>query len=145
MGPEGYIPSMLVFGTLPTFPGGKSNDREQELRMEVIRVTRREIETITAELRIKAALKARLPPSTEFDIRPGMRVRVYREAIKRWEGPFNVARTMGKQIWVTDGASTKQFNCTQVLPDPADTADREMSRLLEGFQNLNSGGYPAYL
>lgn len=36
----------------------------------------------------------------------------------------------------------ENFNCTQVLYDPSDIADREMSRLLEGFQKLNDGGLP---
>lgn len=49
---------------------------------------------------------------------------------------------MGKQVWITDGVATKQFGCAQILPYPADFSDREMSHLLQGFQNLNSGGLP---
>lgn len=31
---------------------------------------------------------------------------------------------------------------TELLPDPADEADREMSRILEGFRAFNTGGIP---
>lgn len=43
---------------------------------------------------------------------------------------------------IRDGKNQKQFSCTQPLPEPADEADREMSRLLEGFRAFNTGGIP---
>lgn len=49
---------------------------------------------------------------------------------------------MGMHVWITDGAKVQQFICTQIIPDPADVADRELSRLLEGFKLFNSGVIP---
>lgn len=69
-------------------------------------------------------------------------MRVYREGTRKWEGPFTISRTAGKQIWVSDGKKLKQFNCTQVLLDTADVANRELSRILKEFQKLISGGIP---
>lgn len=40
MGPEGMIPSILVFGTLPTLPTGDNNNGDQAQRMGVIETAR---------------------------------------------------------------------------------------------------------
>lgn len=133
MGQEGTIPSMTVFGTLPTFPTGETNNRDQVERMVVIKETKGEMSLITAELRVSAALKARLPLATKFDFATGQRIRVYRESSRRWEGPFTISRIAGKQVSVSHGEKVEQLICTQILPYPADIAEREMSRLQEGF------------
>lgn len=95
-----------------------------------------------SELRNRAALKVLLTPVTMYNIAPGQAVRVYRERSRRWKGPFSVKKVSGKQVWITDGFAQKQLNCAQLLPDPADEADREMARLLKGFRALKTGGVP---
>lgn len=42
---------------------------------------------------------------------------------------------------ITDGNYHKQFSCGQMLPDPADVADREMSRILEYLGHSRRGAY----
>lgn len=49
-------------------------------------------------------------------------------------------RLLDNQIWIKDGKVTKIFSFTKIMPDTADVADSELKRLLQGFQNLNSGG-----
>lgn len=44
------------------------------MRMGAIKISRSEMETITAKIIIKAALRARLPPDTRFDLKPGQSV-----------------------------------------------------------------------
>lgn len=79
MEPEGLVPSMLVLGFIPYFPSGNKNDRDKEKRMGAIRSSRAEMEGKTSELRIKAVLKAKIPPSTKYELYPVHSVRVYRE------------------------------------------------------------------
>lgn len=73
--------------------------------MDVVKLTREEIETVTAELRIKAALNARLPQASNFDLSLGQRARVYRELRKRFEGPLLIVLKLGKPVWVSYGGS----------------------------------------
>lgn len=142
MGPEGMFPSLLVFGTLPTLPAGGNESLGQDDRMDVLRTARDEMQKITAELRVKAALRARLPPATKLDFTPGQRVRAYREASRRWEGPFLITKMRQRLISVPDGIKEQMFNCVLSLPDPEDVTDRELSRLLKVFQGFNTGGVP---
>ena len=53
MGPNGLVPSLLVFGVLPSFPGPTSNNIPQKERMEALRKAKAEMEAIVAEQRIK--------------------------------------------------------------------------------------------
>lgn len=145
MGPEGLVPSLLVFGTLPTFPIVSSDRPEQADRLSAMKRARDEMAKITAELRIREALRSRLPPSTRYHLAPGDKVRVFRERSQRWEGPFTITKTREKEVWVTDGAKEKHFNRSQVIPDPKDTGDRELRRLLAGFTSLKSGPPPGIM
>lgn len=145
MGPEGLVPSLLVFGTIPTFPITESNRPEQAERLAAMAKARDEMAKISAELRIQTALRSRLPPSTRYHLSPGDQVRVYRERSSRWEGPFTITKTREKEVWVTDGNREQHFNRCQVIPDPDDASDKELRRLLSGFENLKSGPPPGIL
>lgn len=73
---------------------------------------REEMVKFSAELRIKEALRSRLPPETNYDISQGDKVRLYRERSERWEGPFEVTKMREKEEWATDGVRQKHFNLT---------------------------------
>lgn len=47
--------------------------------MAALETAKREMATITAEARIKQALRSNLPPATRYDVKPGDEVLVYRE------------------------------------------------------------------
>lgn len=92
------------------------------------------MDKITAELKIKQALTFRLPPATKYYLHPVQKVRLYREQSSKWEGPFTVQIIIYKESWLTDGQKTKHFNLSQIIPDPADVTDRDLSRLLSRFK-----------
>lgn len=82
MGPHGYVPSRLIYGIEPAFPVVNSSLPAQNERMAAIETGKREMATITAENRIKQALRSKLPPATRYDINPGEEVLIYREEKK---------------------------------------------------------------
>lgn len=82
MGPEGLVPSYLVFGVIPTFPAMKTQLPSQKDRMAAISAARIEMASISARLKIQYALRSRLPPATEYLIEPGDNVHVFREKLK---------------------------------------------------------------
>ena len=134
MGPNGLVPSLLVFGALPSFPAPATNHPNQEERFQALRLARQEMETIVAQTRIKTALRSKLPPATKYLIKPGDDVRVYRERSKRWNGPFKVTKVSDKIISVTDGEKVKQFNITSVLPMKPRANDTDLTRDMSGIE-----------
>lgn len=111
MRPEGCISSILVFDTFTTFPIGKSITRDEQILLDAIRVSLREMYKITAALLVNAALQARLPQATQIDLKPELRVRGYREkerniggAIKNrphdGEAIMDHRRSHNKTIWL---------------------------------------------
>lgn len=116
MGPEALVPSLLVFGCLPRFPATTSNIVEQQKRMKALSEARREMSTITAELRIRQALLSRVPRNADTIIEPGQKVKVYRETDRKYIGPFPVSRVDGKQIFVLQNEVEKKYSLHQVLP-----------------------------
>lgn len=113
LGHHGLMPTLLVFGELPALPLVDQKNLNQKERMKAPRC---EMDTITAENRIKKALRSRLQPATRYHIVPGDLVRVYREDSRKWVGPVQVTRVDHKIIYVTDGVKTKAFNRVQNLP-----------------------------
>lgn len=75
------------------------------------------METIVSGKRIeKKALTSKIPPIKKYLIKPGDEVPVYKEMIRKREGPFTVKLTTSKPISVTDEKTVKQFNIRDVLP-----------------------------
>lgn len=78
MGPEGLLPSLLVFGTMPTFPIIDSDQPAQTERMVATKLARYGMSKLTAELIILEALQSLLPPSTRYELSPSDKVSVFR-------------------------------------------------------------------
>jgi len=55
IGPEGRVPSYLVLGCIPRFPAVDSSFPEQLSRLDALKEARKEMDTISAELRIRTA------------------------------------------------------------------------------------------
>lgn len=86
-------------GNLPTFPSNAGkNTHGQEGMMGVILVSHRPMERITAEMRIRSALKDKFPPPTKYDLKPGMQVPIYREKIRRYEVLFTIVKIYPKEV-----------------------------------------------
>ena len=101
-GPEGIVPSLLVFGAVPRMPFGASDLPEQNERMQAIALARSEIETVVARLRITNALKRKVPPAATTMTTPGSQVLVYREKEKQWVGPVIAKTVDGKAVHIQD-------------------------------------------
>ena len=134
-GPDGITPSLLLFGTSPKLPIAtlsllKPNQRD---RFRAIESAKKEMLSITAERRLKAAFSLR-SPSTTFSGKEGDQVLVYREASKSWEGPFPVHSYNGlktvhievpegstKRITPFSTGSVKLFNAPAPVSSTEDT------------------------
>lgn len=132
------MPSLLVFGVIPTFPITNKRLPNQTELIQAIAQAGLEMETIVSEQRIERALRSKLPPAVRYKIDPGDEVLVYREEPRKWLGPYKVQRIDGKRVFVNDGTTTRPFNMTHVLPAKAERGDLKMKRLLEGLNELQS-------
>lgn len=119
MGPEGIVPSLLVFGNMPRFPASPSQNHEQSERIAMMQTARLEMEKITSRLRIKKVLKTKAPKAVHAIISEGDPVLIWRKANRpskcRWTGPFEVIKIEGKVITVVDeSGKPREFNASSV-------------------------------
>ena len=132
-GPNGLVPSLLVFGRLPCSPGVESGLPNQVQREQAIVSVRDEYAEIFAQGRVKKALTRKPPPSAKFYFRPNQPVYVFRHNLRRWTGPHLVSSTDGKAIYVDLGERTgpRMFNLAQVKPAKLPS----ISSLLDSSEN----------
>lgn len=64
LGPDGHVPSRLVYGVDPSFPVVNARLPAQRERMKALETAKKEMATVTAELRIQQALRSKLPRAT---------------------------------------------------------------------------------
>ncbi len=83
MGPNGLVPSYLVFGCVPRFPAVDSKLPDQQSRMNALSRARQEMATIVSELRIEKALASRVPRNADLKVEPSDKVRIHRETDKK--------------------------------------------------------------
>jgi transposase InsO family protein len=130
IGPEGLVPSLLVFGVMPRIPDLPTQVPSQLERFKCLYKARKEYEKWVCGQRIRTALKRRPPPASSYVIRPGDTVAVYRERIREYKGPYVVTSTDGKDIKLDLGESTgpRSFNISQVKPWPLLNTDLPLAR-----------------
>lgn len=116
MNSEGLVPSLLVFGCLPRFPGSNTNYPIQKDRFEALKTARAEMEQITAELRIRKALLSRVPRSADIVFSKGQLVRVFRESDSKYVGPYPIIRIEEKQVFLLINDKEVQFSIHQLIP-----------------------------
>ena len=116
MGPEGLVPSLLVFGLLPRFPPSSTPLLSHAARMEAMEIARLEMADIVAKQKIQRALRSRAPPASKYIINPGDDVYLHRENDLKWRGPFQVTRTFDKCVWVARPDKVAQYSIDHVLP-----------------------------
>lgn len=116
MWPNVLVSSMLVFGTMPTFPTPPNAFPKQAERFSALPLARSEKETITAENSIKVALRSKVPPAKHYRTRHADKSRVHREHIGSWKGPYDVTKVLRKSIHVSDFLMVKHFNISSILP-----------------------------
>lgn len=112
LGPEGLVPSMLLFGEFPQMktPSESNVPRATtEERSELAVAARREMEQHMAQLKVTGALTLGTPAAANQSYEPGDQVLVWRERqvehrIGEWVGPFVVIGTdiSAKKAFVRD-------------------------------------------
>ena len=115
MGPEGLVPSLLVFGVLPRFPAVNTKLPNQVERMEALKNARAEAAAITAQIRVRKALLAKVPRNVDLVLKRGDLVRVFRETDKRYTEPYPVERVDGTQVFIIVNNQEVQHNIDQVM------------------------------
>lgn len=71
---------------------------------------------MTAELRVSQAIESKLPPSARFSFEPSDKLRIYEEQERRWWGPVKIACKFGKEVTVTEGLKTQNYEIGQAIP-----------------------------
>ena len=116
VGPDGLVPSMLVFGTMPRFPPIRTDLPNHEERLRAMHAARTEMANIVAQHKVQLALRARVPPAASFLVRPNDRIYVHDEVRKKWIGPYTVLKTFEKQVWIDRHDGQKQYSLDHCLP-----------------------------
>jgi hypothetical protein len=121
VGPNGLIPTLLVFGTMPQLPmlqGRMGPYSFQEARDRAINTAMKEYRTYVAEQRIREALKSHQTDSMKQAYSPSATVLAHREDDKLWTGPYSVVQQNGKIVTVqrSTDAPTQRFNVSSVKP-----------------------------
>ena len=128
LGPEGFVPSRLVFGELPSlraFGGSVIPRASLAERALAAQESRRIMAKHLAQFRVKLALHHQTPRVTDITYQPGDKVLVWREKlvenrIGEWIGPYIVCSYgAAARIVLTQekpDARYERFNVTQVNP-----------------------------
>lgn len=116
-GPSGLVPSLLVFGVMPRLLIVNPRLLDQVARMKALTTARTEMNTIVAELRVRQALRARIPTAANYILTPGQKGRIFREGDKKFIGPFTIVSVDSKQVFVDRNGKRAQYNISQVIPE----------------------------
>lgn len=116
MVPEGLVPSYLVFGVIPVLSVLRTELPSQNQRMKAIATAREEMTCISEKLRIRQALRSKLPFATDYIVYPENMMYVFREEENNWTEPYQVTKLHGKSVFVTMAGIEKQLNISQILP-----------------------------
>lgn len=122
-GPDGIVPTLLVFGAYPRMTDESPPSPSVRLRAIAYRKAVEEVRRAHAERQVKEGLAMRNGPNTAYTINLTVNslVRVYREK-KGWTGPFRLIAIEGENCTVQGSHGSHTFRSTQVKPyyqDPA--------------------------
>ena len=122
-GPNGLVPSLLQFGSMPSIPQTGPEDERPLPNIseckEALCLARKEYGDLIARHRVQNSLNRKMPSAAHKVYTPGQQVYVYRERKKHWEGPFTVIKVQTPKSVVLDvGRKLKQqpFNVAQIKP-----------------------------
>ena len=125
-GQDGLTSTILVHGAVPRIPLPNSNSLllRQKAPLETMRTARQEMEIITAQPRMRLALKHKHGLRTHLVFKFGDKVRIWREELQKFTGPHIVhAYDNEKTVWVmTD--TTRPFSTSMVRLIPPEQSDR---------------------
>lgn len=117
VGPNGLIPTLLVYGALPRlgFPSDPPTPSMYQRAVALQKATN-EMSKYFAKSQINGALRCRNgPDTTNIHLTPiGSKVLVYRDRSKKWEGPFPLLGIDGETCTVSTHSGPTRFRTTVV-------------------------------
>ena len=116
-GPNGLVPTLLVFGAYPRLTDDSPPSPSITQRAEAVRKAMKEIQRLHAERQIKDALATRNGPNTTetISLPPNSDVRIWREK-EKWTGPFKLISTDGETCTIQMPYGPANFRSTVVKP-----------------------------
>ncbi|KAK6211233.1 hypothetical protein QIS74_10497 [Colletotrichum tabaci] len=116
-GPNGIIPTLLVFGSYPRITDESPPSPEITRRAEAVRKATNEIRRLHAARQVTEALATRNGPDTSptLDLPLQSEVRVWREK-KGWQGPFRLIAVDGETCTLEMPRGPRSFRSTVVKP-----------------------------
>jgi hypothetical protein len=116
-GPDGLVPTLLVFGAYPRLTPYDAPSPTIVKRAEAIRMAMKELQRFHAEHQVKDALTARNGPNTAETLNIPLQsdVRVWRER-KGWKGPYKLIATDGETCTVEMPYGPTNFRTIVVKP-----------------------------
>jgi hypothetical protein len=116
-GPDGIVPTLLVFGAYPRMTEGSAPSPSVIQRAEAIRKATKEVRRLHAERQVQDALAMRNGPSTKATLNLPLQsdVRVWREK-DGWTGPFKLLATDGETCTIDMPHGPTNFRSTVVKP-----------------------------
>ncbi|KAM4066587.1 cwf18 domain containing protein [Hirsutella rhossiliensis] len=116
-GPDGLVPTLLVFGAYPRVSTDSPPSASTLKRSEAMQKAMKMLRQLSAERRVKDALHARNGPSTTevLSLPLQSEVRVWREK-DGWQGPFKIASIDTHNITIDTVNGPQVFRSTLVQP-----------------------------
>jgi hypothetical protein len=116
-GPDGIVPTLLVFGAYPRLTEMDPPSPLVTKRAEAIRAASKEVRRLYAERRVKDALAMRNGPDTKktLDLPLQSDVRVWREK-EGWTGPYKLFATEEETCTIDMPRGPAKFRSTAVKP-----------------------------
>lgn len=116
-GPDGIVPTLLVFGAYPRMTKDSPAPPSITARAEAIHKAMKEVRRFYAERQIKGALAMRNGPDTEPVLALPLQsdVRVWREK-EGWKGPYKLLSMNGETCTIQMPDGPKNFRSTTVKP-----------------------------
>jgi hypothetical protein len=113
IGPDGLVPTLLVFGAFPRMTEVDAPAPSILQRATAIRKAMDEVTKLRAKMQVNNALNTRNGPNTEslYDLPLNSNVLVWRED-SRWKGPFKLVNIIGETCKVQLPSGVTNFRTT---------------------------------
>ncbi|KAM4061308.1 cwf18 domain containing protein [Hirsutella rhossiliensis] len=116
-GPDGIVPTLLVFGAYPRLTAESPPSASTLKRSAAMQKAMKTLRQLSAERQVKDALRTRNGPSTAdvLSLPLQSEVRVWREK-DGWQGPFKIASIDGHNVTIDTVNGPQVFRSTHVQP-----------------------------
>ena len=117
-GPDGLVPTLLVFGTIPRLSMKDAPSPTIQQRAKAIEKAMHAVAELNARYQVNRALATRNGPDVLplHDLAIGHDVLVWRAHKKSWTGPYQLLGVDGETCKVKTNDGTKEFRSTVVKP-----------------------------